>query len=361
MRTSWLNKVLPVLALLALIGAVLLVARSDPVETIASPPHPPPVSEYRQTVAAVGLVEPSSELIAISTPVPGMVTAVHVAPNSMVTKGAPLFSLDDRDLRAEHALRREALRVAEAKLQRLVAMPRPEEIPAAGARVAAARSLLADANKQLAFMEGVTDQRAIQEQELSHRRYARDAALANLRQAEAELELLCAGAWKEDIEVARQEVAQARAVVERVRADLDRLTVRAPVDGMILKLDVRVGEYAPTGRLSEPLIVMGNIEPLHVRVDINEEDSWRVQSGIPAIASVRGDSGRKLKLSFVRFEPYVIPKRHLSGASTERVDTRVLQAIYRIERADASVFVGQQLDVFIDAGGRLALSEETQP
>ncbi len=52
----------------------------------------------------------------------------------------------------------------------------------------------------------------------------------------------------------------------------------------------------------------------------------------------------------MKLEPFVIPKRSLTGDATERVDTRVLQAIYEIaESADsATVFVGQQMDVFID-------------
>ena len=54
-------------------------------------------------------------------------------------------------------------------------------------------------------------------------------------------------------------------------------------------------------------------------------------------------------LKFVRFEPLVVPKQSLTGASTERVDTRVLQAVYRIQKADFPLFVGQQMDVFIDA------------
>jgi hypothetical protein len=53
-------------------------------------------------------------------------------------------------------------------------------------------------------------------------------------------------------------------------------------------------------------------------------------------------------LEFVRFEPYVIPKKSLTGDSIERVDTRVLQVIYRIRDAEPSVYVGQQMDVYID-------------
>jgi hypothetical protein len=51
----------------------------------------------------------------------------------------------------------------------------------------------------------------------------------------------------------------------------------------------------------------------------------------------------------VRFEPYVIPKRSLTGESTERVDTRVLQVIYAMKTKDLPIFVGQQMDVYIKA------------
>jgi len=56
-----------------------------------------------------------------------------------------------------------------------------------------------------------------------------------------------------------------------------------------------------------------------------------------------------LGLRFVRVEPFVVPKKSLTGESTERVDTRVLQVIYAIEPGSANVYVGQQLDAFIQA------------
>jgi HlyD family secretion protein len=55
-------------------------------------------------------------------------------------------------------------------------------------------------------------------------------------------------------------------------------------------------------------------------------------------------------LEFVHIEPYVIPKVSLTGASTERVDTRVLQVIFSMNRPDEPpLYVGQQVDVFIEA------------
>ena len=46
----------------------------------------------------------------------------------------------------------------------------------------------------------------------------------------------------------------------------------------------------------------------------------------------------------------MVPKRSLTGESTERVDTRVLQIVYRFTPGDLTLFVGQQVDVFIDEG-----------
>jgi len=82
---------------------------------------------------------------------------------------------------------------------------------------------------------------------------------------------------------------------------------------------------------------------------VDEHEGWRVRPGANAEGHVRGNAELKTPLRFVRFEPFVIPKKSLTGDSTERVDTRVLQVIYRVEREDLPLFIGQQLDVFIDA------------
>ena len=57
---------------------------------------------------------------------------------------------------------------------------------------------------------------------------------------------------------------------------------------------------------------------------------------------------KKYPLTFVRIEPYVIPKKSLTGDNTERVDTRVMQVIYSLKPEGKPIYVGQQLDVFID-------------
>src|SRR5215471_4352951 len=87
---------------------------------------------------------------------------------------------------------------------------------------------------------------------------------------------------------------------------------------------------------------------LNVRTDIDEHEAWKVRADAAAYATIRGSSGTRIPLRFVRFEPYVVPKKSLTGDSTERVDTRVLQVIYQVDGDEVPLYVGQQLDVFID-------------
>ncbi len=88
---------------------------------------------------------------------------------------------------------------------------------------------------------------------------------------------------------------------------------------------------------------------MNVRVDVDENDAWRVREGTPALGYLRGNNQVSLPLRFVRFEPYVIPKVSLTGAPGERVDTRVMQVIYSISGGDLPIKPGQQMDVYIDA------------
>ena len=155
------------------------------------------------------------------------------------------------------------------------------------------------------------------------------AARASLAKAEADLAKLKAGAWKEDIEVQRAAVEQAQSQIDSIKIMLERLIVRAPVDGEILQVNVRPGQIA-TLAWKEPMIVLGEVNRLHVRVDIDENDLYRFREGMAAWANVKGRKEPRFPLEFVRIEPYVIPKKSLTGDNSERVDTRALQVLYAL-------------------------------
>ncbi len=344
-----MKKTVPLIAAIALIFAMGAVIAMKPVRHREPPPSPPPAAKFESAVGAVGLVEANTENISISTAVSGLVTGLYVHAGDRVKAGQKLFSLDDRDLQADLQVKRAALEAARASLAKLQQQPRAEDIPPAEARVREAQANLADAEVQVKLIESVTDRRAVREEDVQRRRLAYKAAQARVAEAETQLALLKAGAWAPDIAVAKSEVTQAEAQVKLVETNIDRLTMRAPVDGVILQSNVRLGQFAPTGTLATPLMLLGSVTPLHVRVDVDEHDASRVREGAPAAASPRGNGSLKIPLDFVRFEPYVIPKKSLTGDSTERVDTRVLQVIYRVRDQNAPLYVGQQMDVYIEA------------
>ncbi len=344
--------VIPLLALGGVALAAMTVRESNrpivPAPGVADPPRAP----FAGRIAASGIVEPSSESIAIAASVAGIVADVRVKENDRVQRGDVLFEVDAREASARLATREAALAVAERELARLDLQPRPEEVPPAAAVVAERRARLEDAERQLEILDAVKDPRAVSRELRVVREAAVRVAAASLREAEADLDLVRAGAWEADLEVARANVAVAAADVEEARTTLERLIVRAPIDATVLQLNVRAGEYAPAGTLATPLLILGATDVLHVRVDVDEYDAWRFDESRPAVASLRGNPALATELRFAAIEPFVVPKRSLSGDSAERVDTRVLQVLYAFDPATLRAYVGQQVDVFIEAKPR---------
>ncbi|WP_255581494.1 efflux RND transporter periplasmic adaptor subunit [Elioraea sp. Yellowstone] len=153
------------------------------------------------------------------------------------------------------------------------------------------------------------------------------------------------------IAAAEAAAEQAEAALARARVDLDKTVLRAPIAGTVLRINARPGEYAQPGA-AEPLIVFGDLSALHVRVQVDETDGPRLVPGAEARGFLRGDGTRSAPLAFVRLEPLARPKRFLSNAPGERVDTRVVEAIYRLASDALPVQIGQMLDVFIAAAPR---------
>lgn len=342
--------VLPLVSLGLLAFAVYYVRGAQKDEPPLPPPEQAPRSPYDDAVAGTGIVEPQTENISVGAQLPGIVVEVLVEVNQRVRAGDPLFRLDDRELRAKLKLQQAAAAEAQASLTRLENLPRAEDRPLSLAKVSEAEAVLAD---KLALMQRAQELRsknAISEEERVSREHGYQTARAQLDYAKAQLELLEAGSWKYDVDVAARAVEQAQAVVDQVQTDIDRLTVRALVDGEVLQVNVRPGEYVGVTS-GQAYIVLGNVEKLHVRVSIDEHDIPRYRPGSKAKALLKGTPGIVYPLSFVRVEPFVVPKKSLTGENTERVDTRVLQVIYAVDAQPERLYVGQQVDVFIDGAG----------
>jgi HlyD family secretion protein len=339
---------LPILSVLAFAFAVKHV-----IATGQEPPKQPPNVEpsrtpFKGALAGAGVIEPKSENIAIGSDLPGVVAEVFVKVGDPVAEGQKLFRLDDRHLRAELRVRQAMLDSAKASLAKLKSMPRPEEIPINVARVNEMKALLDDAREQFQRADKGYRTGAVTEDEFSKRKNAVATSQAQLDKAEAELKLLKQGAWASDLLVAEAQIELASAQMKQTETEIARLTVCANVSGKVLQKNLRPGEYVgiPPG---QNLMVIGDVSTLHVRMDIDENDIGRFRPSLKGKAFTRGANKRQFDVRFVRVEPSVIPKKALTGGGTERVDTRVLQVIYAIDKQDDKLYVGQQMDVYLDA------------
>lgn len=271
----------------------------------------PATSPYEHVISGTGLVEANSENINISASSSGIIESISVKDGQNVKKGEVLFTLDQRSLKAELALKTEEVKVLAAALE-------------------TAKVNFKDLEDQLGRSEKLGSGVAISVDQLQRRRFAVQKAKAEVAHAESEL-------------------TRAQAALHLTQVNLDKLTVTAPIDGMIFKVRTRIGEFVGEVKNTPSPILMGNREPLYLRVQIDENDAWRFVKDLPARAYLKSNPKISFDLKFIQIDPYAQGKQNLSGDSREQVDTRVIECIYEILGETQGLFIGQQLDVFMKA------------
>ncbi|MDP1880063.1 MAG: hypothetical protein Q8K60_03885 [Parachlamydiaceae bacterium] len=341
--------------ILIAIGCVALIAYFMHQEKIrqAEPKHEKigswPNTPFKSYIAAVGIVESSSGNIHIGSPVNRIVDQIQVRVGNKIKTGDVLFTLEAHDLEADLFSREVEYENAVAQLKKLESLPREEDIAIADAQFKAAETEYELAKSQFERVDGLQNSGAMSQEQVNNKKYAFEIAGAKYEQAKADLTKAKLGAWGPDLEIAKLQVKQSQALVQRVQSDLERTIVRSPIDGTVLQIKIHEGEYPPTELSGTQAMIIGNTDPLHLRVSINQFDSSYYNPKAPAVAYVQGNSQVEFPLYFVHLEPYFVPKNNLSNSITEKVDTRVLQAIYCFEEGEERVYVGQQMDVFIEA------------
>lgn len=297
---------LPSLAVLGAIVALLAVFWSQKKQPVPPIPFPVAKSPYENAIYGAGIIEASTENIAIGAPFLELIMKIYVVEGDRVKAGDPLFQLDTRSLEAQKRTAISQLNAAIVNYENL--------------------------KTQFSFYERVSDKRAVSEQAYEQSYYA--------------------------MKEAAEQVMVAKGQLGQIETDIERSTVRAPVEGEILQVNAHIGEIyiqdayhltQPYVNLQSALILMGTVAPLQMRIDIDEEDCWRYCKGAKATAFVRGNPSIHFPMEFVRIEPYILPKTSFTGETIERIDTRVLQVLYRFQKGDLPVYAGQLLDVYIDA------------
>ena len=250
---------------------------------------------YKNFIAATGVVEPESKNIYVGSLMSGIVKKVYVQNGESIKKGTLLFEIDDAQKRVQ--------------------------IPVLKAQIANSQARLKSSKHQLELLKNM---KKLSSSMVTNEKYTK--VVDGYNEAKTSYQL-------------------SKAKLKALKSELAFYKVYAPIDGKVLQSNITVGSSFDANTKA---LIIGS-DRLNVKVNINEFDSTKFDKTTKAVASVRGDSNKKIELKYRYTIPFIVPKKDLTGLSTEQTDTRVLQVVYEIQnRADFPLYVGEMLDVFIE-------------
>ena len=335
-------------------AALHVIAAHRPVPKLEPPVEPPRAPSARPSPGP-GLSKPMTENISIGSALPGIVLEVYVPVEKVgqrVKKGDPLFQVDDRQLKAQLKLS-----AGVAGCGRRPSWPswkpcrdkkrcRPARPRSASPRpIWRMQQDLAQRAKRLIASHAMADG--------GHPATQADAGgLPDAAGPSEGREPSCSrpAPGSRTSEIARAEVSQARAQVEQTKTDIERALVRAPVDGEVLQVNVRPGEYVGTPSVAGPGGAGQHPPAARPRGHRRARHPAVSRPGAPARASLRGNPDIQISAE-VRARRAVCDSQEIADRRQHRARRypRAPGDLCPGAPADKPVYVGQQLDVFIDA------------
>ncbi|TAM79804.1 MAG: efflux RND transporter periplasmic adaptor subunit [Acidobacteria bacterium] len=326
------------------------------------PVFTPATSPYAMGIYADGIVESeqsNGKNINVYPEVAGTVKRIFAAEGQTIQEGMPLLLIEDSVQRAIVSQRLSEAQAAHTLLQQLKAEPRKETLDVADAQLKSAQARLKTAEDTLEKQKAAYEinPKSVSKDAFDNAMNSAAVAQANLQVAERQYYLTKAGAWSYDIRNQERQYNALNHSYLSSRALLSKYTLRAPTDSIILSINTAVGSYiSPQGAYDTytqgfvPVLVLGTPQSsLHVRCYIDEILVPRLPppSRMKAQMSRRG-SNMRVRLDYVRTQPYVSPKIELSNQRIERVDVRVLTIIFKVHKPqDSNLYPGELVDVHI--------------
>jgi HlyD family secretion protein len=304
--------------------------------------HPP----FPTYISGVGIVEPESGNINISSFFNRIVEKVDVSANEKVEKGDVLFELYHNDLLAQLRIKQQEYEKALTNLHKLQALPRDEDLTISKEVLNKAQSVLNESKAQYDMVSNLSNPHAISKEEQDKRLYGYQQAEAELKKAQSEYLKVKSGAWPPELKIAQHEVDQVKADVDAIELEIQRTYIKSPLNGTVLKINIHEGETLDPNKTA---IILGNIDELYLRVSIDQFNLMRFNPNSPAVAFRQGDHSNGFPLKFIHVDPIMVPKKYLTNDVNEKVDTHVFEIVYSIEKKDAPLIIGEQMDVYIDA------------
>jgi len=326
------------------------------------PAFTPASNPFPKAIFATGIIESdqaNGANVNLYPEVSGPVVQLLVSEGQSVTKGTPLLKIDDTVQRPTVDQYQAQSEASLAMLEQMKAQPRSETLAVAKAQVDSAEANLKLAQDQYQKKKGPfdMDQGTISKEDLDTAENVARLARANLDVARKQYDLLKAGTWEYDLRTQQHQTEALRKSYLASDALLSKYVIKAPVDGVILSVNVAFGSFvSPQGVYDtytqgfSPAVVMGSPQTtLAVRCYVDEILVHRLPQtqGMKAVMRLRG-TDISIPLEYARRTPYVSPKIQLSNQRTERVDVRVLPVIFRFEPPKGvALFPGQLVDVYI--------------
>lgn len=209
----------------------------------------------------------------IRSAVPGLVMEIAAASGDTVARGALLVQLDDASQRAEVAEREKALdkSLAELALREAELADKRRQI---ALQIEAAGLALEHAGARLEVTRQLAERGLSAARELGEDTYKVKAAETELRRLRA----FDATVDEREIDVLRRETEARREALRRARAELERLAIRAPMDGVLSRYTFYPGEVIrPETLLYE---IFGGTN-LVLKLRVPERYATRVRPGHP--------------------------------------------------------------------------------
>jgi multidrug resistance efflux pump len=294
-----------------------------------------------------GVVEPRGEEVAVAAPLPGKIMARRVQEGSQVKTGDAIVELENS---AELAALRAAdadLAVTEADYLAARRGGRASDVAASSAEAEAAQARAELSKASLDRIERLAKDGAATGDELdrARRTYEADAAAASAAGARTKS---VRRPRKEDVLAAQARVEASRARRDQAAAALDKLVVRAPIDGEVLQAKYDVGEYySPSG--GDALVILGDTRVLQVRMDVEERDIGGLALGAKSFVMADAWPGRRFEGKLVEIGRRMGRRNVRTDDPTERTDTKILEVVLELEDP-ADLVPGLRVMSFVERG-----------
>ena len=236
-------------------------------------------------VSATGTVNPVTA-VQIGSQVSGQIKELRVDFNSVVTKNQVIALIDSDSfrLRVNQAM-------ADLEAARATVLTQRANVGALQAELSRARVNLGDAERELRRNQGLFEKNFVSEAALDKARAAFEAAREQVNTAQAQLE-----AGKAHVSNVEALVKQRQAQLAQSKVDLDRTTIRSPVDGIVVKKSVEPGQtVAASLQAPELFVIAEDLRRMQVETSIDEAEIGRVREGQAATFTVDSFPGRTFR------------------------------------------------------------------